>query len=481
MKPLIALYFFILALIQAGLLLGIYNYYRQQTTVRASKYWMASLLISILALFIFGAGALFVEDLSRPQFNFTVANSLFIASAIFQGFFCISLTRPISNREFIVAGIGFIIFFVTFETMRHVGTFESRTIFMASLASALYIWQILAIRKKRKLESSIQLQYLQYVSSAELFFAISRVIVLAMQSFTIRDVGQIPQVLIFFTIFQLVMNTLAYIAIGGYWSEHISKANLRSEIENKEIKDLLQERESLINSLLKANKTVATGALSASIAHELNQPLGATHLNIQFLQKKLADGELNPMVQKEVLETLLADNLRAANIIRSLRSIFSDEKLVSEVVQFSELMNSIIGIARPELQMKQIRLQLDFDQSLVLQIHRSELQQVLLNLINNAILALSKSSIEDKSIVIEGKYIEEGVEVSVSDNGPGLSCESREHLFELLSASTHQGMGLGLWLCKHIIERHGGKIWYEKAPSGGAKFVFTLPSPPPLV
>ena len=275
------------------------------------------------------------------------------------------------------------------------------------------------------------------------------------------------------------MNTLAYIAIGGYWSEHISKANLRSEIENKEIKDLLQERESLINSLLKANKTVATGALSASIAHELNQPLGATHLNIQFLQKKLADGELNSIVQKEVLETLLADNLRAANIIRSLRSIFSDEKLVSEVVQFSELMNSIAGIARPELQMKQIRLQLDFDQSLVLQIHRSELQQVLLNLINNAILALSKSSIADKSIVIKGKYIEEGVEVSVSDNGPGLSGESREHLFELLSASTHQGMGLGLWLCKHIIERHGGKIWYEKAPSGGAKFVFTLPSPPP--
>ena len=167
--------------------------------------------------------------------------------------------------------------------------------------------------------------------------------------------------------------------------------------------------------------------------------------------------------------------------VRSLRSIFSDEKLVSEVVQFSELMNSIIGIARPELQMKQIRLQLDFDQSLVLQIHRSELQQVLLNLINNAILALSKSSIEDKSIVIEGKQREEGVEDSVSDNGPGLSGESREHLFELLSASTHQGMGLGLWLCKHIIERHGGKIWYEKAPSGGAKFVFTLPSPPPLV
>jgi signal transduction histidine kinase len=478
MKPLIALYFFILALIQAGLLLGIYNYYRPQNSVRVSKYWMISLLVSILALLIFGAGVLTIDDVSRPQFNFTVANSLFIVAAIFQGFFCISLTRSISSREFTFAGVGFLIFFASFEALRRDGSFESRTIFMAALASMLYIWQILAIRKKRKLEPSIQLQYLQYVSSAELFFAISRAIILSVQSFAIRDVGQLPQLLIFFTIFQLVMNTLSYIAIGGYWSERISRSNLRSEIENKEIKDLLQERESLINSLLKANKTVATGALSASIAHELNQPLGATQLNIQFLQKKLADGELNPLVQKEVLETLLADNQRAANIIGSLRSIFADEKLAPEEVKFSELINSITGIVRPELQMKQIRLQLDFDQNLVLLIHRNELQQVLLNLINNAILALSKKFIEDKCIVIAGKYTEDGVEVSVSDNGPGISDESRAHLFELLSASTHQGMGLGLWLCKHIIQRHGGKIWYESEFSSSTTFVFTLPSSP---
>lgn len=476
MKTLIALYFFIIALIQAGLLLGIYNYFRSQNTVRASKYWMISLSISILALTIFGAGVLTIGDLSKPQFNFTIANSLFIAAAIFQGFFCLSLNRLLTRRDFTIAGFGFLLFFIAFETLRHIGTFESRTIFMACLASVLYIWQILAIRKKRESEPSIQLQYLQYASSAELFFAISRVIILAAQSFTIRDVEQLPQVLIFFTIAQLVMNTLAYIAIGGYWSEHISKANLRSEIENKEIKDLLLEREALINSLLKANKTVATGALSASIAHELNQPLGASQLNIQFLQKKLADGELNPLVQNEVLEILLADNQRAADIIRSLKSIFADEKLVSEVVYFSELMNSIEAIARPELQMQQIELKLNIERNLALQIHRSELQQVLLNLINNAILALSKSSVIDKGIVITGTNTAGGIEVSVSDNGPGISRESSEHLFELFTPSTHQGMGLGLWLCKHIIERHGGKIWYEYVPSGGAKFCFTLPS-----
>mgnify|MGYP000016392487 CR=1 FL=1 len=93
--------------------------------------------------------------------------------------------------------------------------------------------------------------------------------------------------------------------------------------EKEEISRLLTEKEILISSLLKSNKTAATGALSASIAHELNQPLGASGLNIQFLQKKLSAGELTPAIQKEILDSLLSENQRAAGIIRSLRSVFA--------------------------------------------------------------------------------------------------------------------------------------------------------------
>jgi C4-dicarboxylate-specific signal transduction histidine kinase len=159
--------------------------------------------------------------------------------------------------------------------MRGVGTFEIRTAFMCIIASIFYIWQILEIKQKRREEPSSQLAYMQYASSAELFFAFGRLFIVAASSFTIRQVEQIPQILILFTITQLVMNTLSYIAIGGYWSEKIAFANAKSRHENEEIKSLLQEREALIGSLLKANKTASTsGALSASIAHELNQPLG---------------------------------------------------------------------------------------------------------------------------------------------------------------------------------------------------------------
>ena len=436
---------------------------------------MGSLLISVIALLIFGGGILTVSDIAKPQFNFTVANTLFVAAAIFQGLFCKSLNQKVTRRELYAFGVGLLLFAILFDVMRRIGTFEIRTIAMASLASVLYVWQIMAIRKRRAVEVSAQLQYLQYATIAELFMALSRIGILIAQSYTIRDVEQIPQFLILATISQLVMNTLSYIAIGGYWSERISIANIRSQVENQEVRELLLERETLINSLLKANKTVATGALSASLAHELNQPLGASHLNIQFLQKKLADGELDPALQKEILDTLLSDNQRAASIIRSLRSIFADEKLTAESIDFSELMDSVISIVRPELQFKSIEMVLNLEKNLMLRVNRSEIQQVMLNLMNNAIHALNSANTRGKTITVDGRYIQDGIEISVIDNGPGLTEGAQARLFELLSTERHKGMGLGLWLCQHIVMRHGGKIWYEKQVQGGAKFSFILP------
>lgn len=476
MKLQLALYFFILALIQAGLLLGIYHYYRSHKLVRPSTYWMGSLLISVIALFIFGGGILVINDIAKPQFNFTVANTLFIAAAILQGLFCKSLNQQVTQKELISYGIGLIGFVIFFEVMRREGTFEIRTVVMASLASVLYVWQIIAIQKRRIVESSVQLQYLQYATTAELILALLRVVILTAQSYAIRDVEQIPQFLILATIFQLVMNTLSYIAIGGYWSERISTSNIRSQIENQQIKELLLERETLINSLLRANKTAATGALSASIAHELNQPLGATQLNLQFLQKKLAEGEFDPVLEKEILDSLLKDNQRAAGIIQSLRAIFADEKLASKSVDFSELINSVMSIVRPELQSKSIEVVLNLEKKLMVRVNRSEIQQVMLNLINNASQALDSVNVPQKTITIDGRYTKDGIEISVTDNGPGLNEEAQSQLFELLSIDRHSGMGLGLWLCQHIVMRHGGKIWHQSQAQGGAKFIFTLPN-----
>ena len=475
MKLLIAIYFFILAVIQMGLFFGIYHYYRSQNLLKPSLYWMSSLLVSIVGLFIFGGGIITLQNIANPEFNFTVANTFFYLAAMLQALFCMSLNQKVSRRLKIIASVSVPVFMVAFDTMRLYGSFESRTVVMAVIASFFYIWQIYELSKKRKTSPSKQLLYMQFASFGEIFFAIGRLITLILSAFTIQQVEQIPQMLIFFTIAQLVMNTLSYIAIGSYWAEQVVVANINATTENEATKKLLKERDLLVASLLKANKTASTGALSASIAHELNQPLGASSLNIQFLQKKLSEGELNPALQKEVLDSLLTDNQRAANIIRSLRSVFADEKMAATKVDLAELVDLVLTIARPELVKQNIQMVLKLDDCLLITANKGELQQVLLNLLNNAIDALRAVECSDKRITIRGEHTSSGVQVSIADNGTGIDEKVQAHMFELLSTTKGSGMGIGLWLCKHIVMRHGGLIWFESSLNKGTTFFVGLP------
>jgi signal transduction histidine kinase len=271
------------------------------------------------------------------------------------------------------------------------------------------------------------------------------------------------------------MNTLSYIAIGGYWAEQVTIANIRSTNETEATKKLLQERDLLIASLLKANKTASTGALSASIAHELNQPLGATSLNIQFLQKKITDGSLDPTLQKEILDSLLSDNQRAAKIIRSLRSVFADEKILATKVDIAELIDLVLTITSPEIAKQNIQMVLKLEKDLSVTANKSELQQVLLNLVNNAIEAQKSLDKTVKTITILGKHAGSEIQISIADSGLGIDPEIQTHMFELLSTTKSSGMGIGLWLCKHIISRHGGSIWFESFAGKGTTFFVRLP------
>jgi signal transduction histidine kinase len=175
------------------------------------------------------------------------------------------------------------------------------------------------------------------------------------------------------------------------------------------------------------------------------------------------------------LNTLLVDNNRAANIIRSLRSIFSEKHVVSLKVDLSDLIDAVLNITKPECIARNIHIILRLEPSLVLQANAGEIQQVLLNLVNNSIQALENSSQGHKKLTIECVHNEGGIQISVADNGDGITADAQSQLFELLSSNKRNGMGLGLWLCKHIVTRHGGSIWFESNPGGGATFLIQLP------
>ncbi len=251
--------------------------------------------------------------------------------------------------------------------------------------------------------------------------------------------------------------------------------NKKLKKDKLQIENLLYERQSMISTLLKANKTATTGALSASIAHELNQPLGASNINIQFLKSKLENGQLSPELCKEILDALQSDNERAANIVRSLRSIFIEDDLDTSKVNISATIRTVLDIVKPELKEKNIQIECHVDPSLEIKITSTELRQVILNLVNNAIQALTNSATVNPLISIDASQHSDAMQIKVTDNGPGILKKDQANLFEILISAKQSGMGLGLWLCQYMISRHSGSIHYEDALGGGARFVIKLP------
>ena len=367
------------------------------------------------------------------------------------------------------------VFVAFFEYLRQSGLFVERVGLISLIAASCFIWQLLELRRLKEIEST-QLRFLIYTTVIELFLTIARFTVLY-----IDGGGSTPN------LYQegvlsssirwawLGISILSYVAVLGYWLEKISIEKAQALQNSSKVIALLREKERLIMGLMKANKTAVTGALSASIAHELNQPLGASNINIQFLKSKLDKGQLNPELGKEVLDDLERDNKRAATIVRSLRSIFIESDIKTEDVKVGQIIDSVLEIVNSDLLAKNIQVNLNVDQNLRVHIKDAEFQQVLLNLINNAVQSISGLEAVKGHIQIEATQNEDKAQISISDNGSGVPKEQQLGLFELLNTTKETGMGLGLWLCKHIITRYEGSIYYKDAVGRGAKFVIELP------
>jgi signal transduction histidine kinase len=462
-------FFLVFALIAWGLLYGSRFILTLGKASQAEKLWLIALTLTASSFTLFAAASTLSLSL------LTLANTCFIASFIYFGLFCRSLNSPITKNVQLIVIVGLLVFAAVFEYLRQNGLFIQRVGLISLIGAACFVWELKELKRFKGTQST-QLRFLVYTIAIELILTIARLVALYVDGgFSTPNLYQEGVMSASIRWMWLGITILSYVAVLGYWLEKISLEKAQAIEESSRISALLKEKERLIYGLLKANKTAATGALSASIAHELNQPLGASNLNIQFLKMKLEKGVLNPELGKEILDSLEADNQRAAAIVKSLRSIFIEGNSNAEKVRMGDLIAKVLDIVTPELKSKNIQIQLRVDDRLAINVNPAEIEQVILNLLNNAIQALANSGTLLRRIAIEVTQSGQVVRLSISDNGGGVSTEFRPQLFELLSTTKQSGMGLGLWLCKHVITRYGGSIQYEDALGGGATFVFELP------
>jgi signal transduction histidine kinase len=474
------IFFIAFSLIGLGLFLSALYQYRANGASGYSIYWPLSVGMFSLSSFSFGIA------LWTHPFFLTIANTSFIVSVFLLIFLYRSWNqKPFTKIQTLFLWLIPVFIFFFYDYLRVMpGTFKHRVALITITQEIFLIWQIWELRKHYKIDRTIVVRWLIFLTAFTLVGEICRTLWVLFGS-TQTNFFLYAQDALAMTLLWIGYGStiLVYVALGSFYLEkqirkenQIANALKSTKEENERITELLKEKERLIYGLLKANKTAATGALSASIAHELNQPLGASNLNIQFLKMKLEKGVLNPELGKEVLDSLEEDNKRAATIVKSLRSIFNDSNASAEEVPVSELITKVLDIVTPELRSKNIQIQLRVDDDLIMKVNSAEIEQVILNLLNNAGQSLANSGMLQRRITIEAIKVGRSIRVSIADNGTGVPIEFKPQLFELLSTTKQTGMGLGLWLCKHIVTRYGGSIHYEDAIGGGAQFIVELPS-----
>jgi C4-dicarboxylate-specific signal transduction histidine kinase len=257
------------------------------------------------------------------------------------------------------------------------------------------------------------------------------------------------------------------------FSDFAAQASIALESTRRE----RQYRE-MQSELAHANRVATIGQLTASIAHEVKQPIAAARNNavagLRFLNKSPPDvAEV-----REALTCIVGDSDRASDVVDRIGSLVKKAPPQKEVVDLNAAIQEVTALTRSEAFKTGVMVSTQLAAELPrIQCDRVQLQQVMLNLVVNAIQSMSGVEDGNREVHISTTRIDpEGVCVAVRDTGHGLRPESLPRLFEPFYTTKPDGMGMGLSICRSIIEAHGGRLWATSCEPRGALFQFTIPA-----
>jgi PAS domain S-box-containing protein len=230
-------------------------------------------------------------------------------------------------------------------------------------------------------------------------------------------------------------------------------------------------------NLAHAARLSLLGELTASIAHEINQPLGAILANADAADMLLESGNGKPEEVRAILADIRREDVRASEVIRHVRSLVRRREIDRQPLDLNQVASDVLRLASPDATRRGVSVVAQFDAQLpVVRGDRMWLEQVLLNLVLNGMDAMGNSTEGGRCLTVQTmRNGHQTVEVAVRDTGHGISASVLPRLFESFVTTRENGMGLGLSISRSIVEAHGGTIRAENNPGGGATFRFTLP------
>jgi len=229
--------------------------------------------------------------------------------------------------------------------------------------------------------------------------------------------------------------------------------------------------------LAHASRLAVAGELTASIAHEINQPLGAIQTSADAADLILQSGGDRREDLLRIVTRIRRDNLRASDVIRRLRTLLARHEPERQPFDLNTAMSDVATILRPEAERR--RVTLDLQPAIVRACivgDQTQIQQVLINLILNAMDSIADNPEDRRQVRLSAERVAGSVSISVTDHGRGIAADDLPKLFDSFFSTKQRGMGLGLSIARTIVETHGGRIWAESVEGNGAVFHIKFPA-----
>jgi signal transduction histidine kinase len=276
----------------------------------------------------------------------------------------------------------------------------------------------------------------------------------------------------------LSMDVLILSSLLGYSIHELAQKNKLIQEESQRVRAAnvaldaaLAENTQMLTALTMSVKSNNMGVLMASLAHELSQPLQMIRTKTELLASM---PELQNSERQWFIQGLIQDNKRASDIIVQLRKFLRSGSSDFNDVHLDQVVAESLVMVQMELTRCKITLTQEVESDVVVWANEAQLQMVVLNLLKNALDVLRTAPLP-REIHLQLKQSEQATQLTVSDNGPGVTESQRAHVFEMFYSTKKEGMGLGLWLSHSILKHHGGLLEVSTSPSGGACFTMTLP------
>lgn len=245
--------------------------------------------------------------------------------------------------------------------------------------------------------------------------------------------------------------------------------DIDGEVRMQEELRLAQER------LARASQAASLAELSASIAHEVNQPLAAIVANSHACYRWLSAEPVNVARAKITIERVIRDANSGAEVVGRIRALFKQSVENRTSLSLSGVIAEACNLVAGEALRRRIRIDIDMEDNLpAIAIDRIQIQQVLVNLMRNGMEAMEEDIAGEKSVTVRAHRVGSEVQIEIGDRGNGI--EFPDQIFEPFFTTKENGMGMGLAICRSIVEAHGGRLWAENNEPRGARFIFTLPT-----